>query len=203
MRHIPWRVCARACKQSHCVPRLARASEGRFPRWRGLRIDYRANGAVLAKRQRQKGATIKMYFGRVAVSTICLLLAAGCLTNRSSRPYADLVLQPVPPSESDKDKECAWISSEVAHQESTVQTSTTSEGSSMFAFLSPERQNIADLKSRSSQIQCAGIRGAPTLQAVQPKTLAAPMTLTFDQCFAKCRELTSRSEAQCFDSCRH
>jgi hypothetical protein len=71
----------------------------------------------------------------------------------------------------------------------------------MFAFLSPERQNIADLKSRSSQIRCAGIRTAPTLQAVPPKPLPVPMT--FDQCFAKCRELTHESEAQCFDTCRH
>jgi hypothetical protein len=142
-----------------------------------------------------------MYFARVALGTVCFLLTAGCLSNRPARPYADLVLQPTPTSESERDKECAWIGSEVAHQQSIFQTSTATEGSSNFAFLSPARQNIADLKSRSSQIQCPGISGAPTLQAAKPRILGTPMT--FDQCFAKCRELTPQSETQCFDSCRH
>lgn len=142
-----------------------------------------------------------MYFARVALGTVCLLLAAGCLTNRPTRPYADLVLQPTPTSESERDKECAWIGSEVAHQQSIAQTDAAGEGSSTFAFLSPARQNIADLRSRSSQIQCAGIGGAPALQAAKPKILPTPMT--FDQCFAKCREVTPQSESQCFDSCRH
>jgi hypothetical protein len=30
-----------------------------------------------------------------------------------------------------------------------------------------------------------------------------PSGLTFDQCFAKCRELTKRTAEQCFDACRH
>lgn len=30
-----------------------------------------------------------------------------------------------------------------------------------------------------------------------------PGGLTFDQCFAKCRELTKRTAEQCFDACRH
>ena len=30
-----------------------------------------------------------------------------------------------------------------------------------------------------------------------------PGGLTFDQCFAKCRELTKRTAEQCFDTCRH
>ncbi len=28
-------------------------------------------------------------------------------------------------------------------------------------------------------------------------------SMTFDQCLAKCREVTSRSESECFDACRH
>jgi len=43
---------------------------------------------------------------------------------------------------------------------------------------------------------------------VEPSpAVAAPLQpcagLTFDQCFAKCRELTDRTKAQCFDACRH
>lgn len=53
----------------------------------------------------------------------------------------------------------------------------------------------------------------PTVTAPRPSALppapaaAAPSQsgggLTFDQCFAKCRELTSRTAEQCFDTCRH
>jgi hypothetical protein len=32
---------------------------------------------------------------------------------------------------------------------------------------------------------------------------AAPPSMTLDQCFARCRELTPRTEAECFDTCRH
>jgi len=49
--------------------------------------------------------------------------------------------------------------------------------------------------------------------AIQPVTRQAPAEavaappcpggLTFDQCFAKCRELTKRTAEQCFDTCRH
>lgn len=53
---------------------------------------------------------------------------------------------------------------------------------------------------------------AAAVPAVAGPAAAAPMAapsaqpcggLTFDQCFAKCRELTTRTAEQCFDACRH
>lgn len=41
---------------------------------------------------------------------------------------------------------------------------------------------------------------APAQPVIAPP---CPGGLTFDQCFAKCRELTKRTAEQCFDTCRH
>jgi curli biogenesis system outer membrane secretion channel CsgG len=38
--------------------------------------------------------------------------------------------------------------------------------------------------------------------SLQPSAAGAA-AMTFEQCFSKCRELTSRSETECFDTCRH
>lgn len=48
----------------------------------------------------------------------------------------------------------------------------------------------------------------PSPALVAPPPAVAPASqpcsgLTFDQCFAKCRELTDRTKAECFDVCRH
>ena len=42
----------------------------------------------------------------------------------------------------------------------------------------------------------------PAAQATAPPSQPCG-GLTFDQCFAKCRELTKRTAEQCFDACRH
>jgi len=66
-----------------------------------------------------------------------------------------------------------------------------------------------------AQAQPRALVAAPAPAAVQPviaapaqapaEPVAAPPCpggLTFDQCFAKCRELTKRTAEQCFDACR-
>jgi hypothetical protein len=50
------------------------------------------------------------------------------------------------------------------------------------------------------------IEGEP-MSAAAPPALSVPETaptlepLTFDQCFDRCRELTDRTKAECFDTC--
>jgi hypothetical protein len=49
---------------------------------------------------------------------------------------------------------------------------------------------------------------APSSATAAPPPAIIPLSqscsgLTFDQCFTKCRELTDRTKAQCFDACRH
>lgn len=68
----------------------------------------------------------------------------------------------------------------------------------------------------AAQAQSRALVAAPAAAAIQPviaapaqasaEPVAAPPCpggLTFDQCFAKCRELTKRTAEQCFDACRH
>jgi hypothetical protein len=70
------------------------------------------------------------------------------------------------------------------------------------AYQAKARQDIAYLEARYSQIQCDVIRVAPTAP-ITPTQALSPPAMTFDECYAKCRELTSRTDAECFDTCRH
>ena len=67
-----------------------------------------------------------------------------------------------------------------------------------------------------AQAQSLPLVTAPAAAATRPEIAASaqapagpvaappcPGGLTFDQCFAKCRELTKRTAEQCFDACRH
>jgi len=48
------------------------------------------------------------------------------------------------------------------------------------------------------------VTAAPAQASAEPVAASpCPGGLTFDQCFAKCRELTKRTAEQCFDACRH
>jgi hypothetical protein len=136
---------------------------------------------------------------------VCILAVtlSSCQSNRGNG-YADLMDHPLPTTDAERDSQCAWIRSEVARQQSIAQYGTATATSPMMAVAiqSAARRNIANLQSRSSQIQCDVVRVAPTQPVVAPAQPTAP-AMNFDQCFAKCRELTTRTEAECFDSCRH
>ena len=139
-----------------------------------------------------------------------LLLACGsalvldaCRTNRSNG-YADLVNQPLPSTDAQRDSQCAWIRSEVARQQSIAQYGSATATTPMMAVAiqSAARKNIAYLQSRYSQIQCDVVRVAPTAPVIPAQPPPAP-GMTFDECYSKCRALTSRTDTECFDTCRH
>jgi hypothetical protein len=147
-----------------------------------------------------------------SVSTILAtaLLACGsatmsdaCRANRGNG-YADLVNQPLPSTDSQRDSQCAWIRSEVARQQSIGQMGASMQTNAMMAMAvqAKARQNIAYLQARYSQIQCDVVRVAPTAPAIPAPVQPAP-GMTFDECYSKCRALTSRTDAECFDTCRH
>jgi len=58
-------------------------------------------------------------------------------------------------------------------------------------------QNIAELETRAANLACTA--AFSTSIAPNPSSFA-PMT--FDDCFAKCKELTRRTDEQCFESCK-
>jgi hypothetical protein len=140
-----------------------------------------------------------------ALGVIALAGMSACQTPRNS--YADLVNRPLPTSDAQRDSECSWLRSEMAHQQSIGQLGASMQQTPQMAiaYQSMARRNIAYLQSRFSQIQCDVMRVAPTAPVVtQPPPQPQPAeSMTLDKCFKKCRELTSQTEAQCFDACRH
>jgi hypothetical protein len=142
---------------------------------------------------------------------LALLLACGsaltleaCQTGSRRNTYADLVNQPLPTTDAERDSQCAWIRSEVARQQSIAQFGATVATTPMMAvaYQAAARKNIAYLQSRYSQIQCDVVRVAPIAPAVPAPVQPAP-GMTFDECYSKCRALTSRTDTECFDTCRH
>lgn len=118
------------------------------------------------------------------------LLLAGCATEQ---PRFTTVSSAMPRTDAERDQECASIRSEKARLQSVMAAAATSQYA--LVFQAKARENIAALDSRAAQIQCDVIRVAPTTPAV-------PAKMTLEQCFAKCRELTKQTEAQCFDACK-
>ena len=143
------------------------------------------------------------------VSVGVLTVLGGCQTHRNT--YADLVNQPLPTSDQERNAQCAWIESEIARQQTVGEMGASMQTSPMMAqaYLGMARKNIAYLHSRYSQIQCDVVRVAPTAPAVPPVPPPVPppvntiAPMTIEECVAKCRQLTSRTDAECFDSCRH
>jgi hypothetical protein len=146
-----------------------------------------------------------MGYGRGTMLLLwALALLSGCQTPQRHNAYADLVDRPMPTSDRDRDQECSWLRSEVARQQSLGQFGSATATTPMMAvaFQAAARKNVAFLRSRYSQIQCDVMRVAPTAPVVPAQPSVAP-TMTIEQCVAKCRELTSRTDGECFDSCRH
>jgi hypothetical protein len=146
-----------------------------------------------------------MRHGRWAAILVAALTVVGaCQTAPRRSPSGDLVNRPMPASDRERDGECSWLRSEVARQQSLAQVGSATATTPMMAVAiqAAARRNIADLQSRYSQVQCDVIRVAPTAPAVPVPPPVAP-TMTIEQCVAKCRQLTSRTDGECFDSCRH
>jgi hypothetical protein len=60
-------------------------------------------------------------------------------------------------------------------------------------------QNIAALETKSADLGCVGaFSGTPAA----PNTPAAGVGMTFDECFDKCKQLTRRSDTECFETCK-
>ena len=142
---------------------------------------------------------------------LALLLVSGtaitleaCQSSPRRNAYADLVNEPLPATDAERDSQCAWIRSEVARQQSIAQVGTAVATPPLMAvaYQAAARKNIAYLQSRYSQIQCDVVRVAPTTPIIPTEAQPAP-GMTFDECFSKCRALTSRTGAECFDACRH
>jgi hypothetical protein len=121
-----------------------------------------------------------------------LLLAvatAGCSSTPPRVPTEyDVVLQrPKPTTPEAQRQECSWIETSLERQKSLANyvTATSTYPRVALAYQDETQRNTAVLQSRAQAISC------------QPPAAAT----SFDQCFARCTQYTSRSKDQCFDAC--
>lgn len=126
---------------------------------------------------------------RTGIMLAALVLAA--CESTPERNYWDLMKEPIPESDSERDQECAKLRSEVARMQSAAQYAAVNTPPQWALFWQAKaRDDIAALNSRYSQIQCDVVR------------IKDESRMSFDACFAKCREITDRTESQCFDACK-
>lgn len=120
------------------------------------------------------------------IACVCSLL--GC----ASQPtYLDqLAAKPMPVGEAQVRSECGWIRSEIARMQSI---SATASGQYAMVFQAMARNNIAGLESRAANVGCAA--------AFSNQPLPTSTSNPIQQCVAACKENTSRTAEQCFDSC--
>jgi hypothetical protein len=139
---------------------------------------------------------------RTLVLVGVLAVLSGCHTPHNT--YAELVNEPPPTSDQNRDAQCAWIRSEIARQQTVGEMGASMQTTPMAAamYRGVADKNIAYLQSRYSQIQCDVVRVAPTAPVVPAQPSTAP-TMSLEECVAECRKLTSRTDAECFDACRH
>lgn len=116
--------------------------------------------------------------------------------------------------ESANQKECGDIRAEIARQRSISAQSRQVAAQQDAAYRQspagvrlPSRdleiqaavaQNIAALETKSANLGCAGaFSGSPATSTPTPAT-----GMSFDECFAKCKQLTKRSDTECFETCK-
>jgi hypothetical protein len=114
--------------------------------------------------------------------------------SNSGENYASALLsRPMPATDQERAAECNWIRSEMARQQSLagVGTSIATTPLMAAAYQAAARQNIAALESRAANVQCTAAFNSAQPQSGQ----------SFNQCFSRCQQLTSRTKEQCFDAC--
>ncbi|MBV9361613.1 MAG: hypothetical protein JO292_09485 [Betaproteobacteria bacterium] len=124
---------------------------------------------------------------------ITLAFIAVAMTACSSPPpripteYDVVLTRPKPTTPEAQRQECSWIETSLERQKSLANyvTATSTYPAVALAYQDTTQRNMAVLNSRSQAISCQVAAGAQS----------------FDQCFARCTQYTSRSKEQCFDAC--
>jgi hypothetical protein len=147
------------------------------------------------------------------ISLLAPVVLVGCTTFEPAvpAPGATAYISPpiqraeTPPDpETERNRQCAEIRSEIARQRGlqTVAPTMASTPQLGALFQAKAQQNIAVQESRYAELQCDVIRVVPGTPVITPAGAATGQQMTFDECFKKCTELTSRSKEECFDACK-
>jgi len=124
---------------------------------------------------------------------ITLLTLGGC-ASEPKQSYTDRIAQiPAPTNEAERQSKCTWLRSEIARQQNMAAYAASQvQGTYALAAQMQTRNNIAVVESRASDFGCyAAFSGS------------RPEASSISSCVAACKENTSRTPEQCFDSCNH
>ena len=141
---------------------------------------------------------MKPLFACAGPLVLLLVALSGCKDLVKEEPtYAEgLAARPTPTTSADRRSECAYIRSEIARMQGIAAAAPAMFSSSIYAAAgqAAAQRNIAALETRASETGCrAAFTDAPP---------SSEETMSFDECFAKCKKLTDRSDGECFDSCK-
>jgi hypothetical protein len=123
----------------------------------------------------------------------CILLALCACASKPRPTVYDVVLdRPKPATDEARRQECSWIETALAREKGYATYATASAISPMTAIAHQDaaQRNMVVLESRAQTINCRpafpGARGSG---------------LSLDECFARCKQYTGRTNEQCFDAC--
>ena len=125
---------------------------------------------------------------------------AGCAVQQPS-PYSDvasLLNAPPPQTHEELAQRCMYLRQEIAQQRTIASTAPrVSPGVTILSIQEQASRNIAALTARYASLGC---NEAPVMQG-KPATPQDKGDY-IDLCMAKCKQYTSRTPEQCFDSCK-
>ena len=137
---------------------------------------------------------------RKAWLLIAIAILAGCAAQQPS-PYPDaasLLNAPLPRDQRELARQCLYLRQEIAIQKTKASTAaTTQPGTTILIIQNDAERNIAALTQRSNNLGCDNI-----IDAQSGPTPVEDKGNYIDMCMAKCKQYTSRTPEQCFDSCK-
>jgi hypothetical protein len=129
-----------------------------------------------------------------------IAILAGCAAQRTS-PYPDVasaLSAPLPQNDQELTRQCDYLRQEIAQQRTIESTAaTTLPGTTILSIQEEASQNIAALMAKSAKLGCDAV-----FNAKSEPTATQEYGAHIDTCMAKCKQYTSRTPEQCFDSCK-
>ena len=122
---------------------------------------------------------------KIWAALLFLALCACASAKRAPSEYDVVMKRPKPANEDARRQECSWIATSLERQKTLASyvAATSTYPEIALAQQDATQRNMAVLQSRAQSLNC--------------QTAVS----SFDECFARCTQYTSRSKEQCFDAC--
>ena len=130
---------------------------------------------------------------KIFMVIMALLIMGACSKQRTTQE-APNPPQPNHMTKEKRDAECRRVQRELAQHAMRVHYAVIRGDTGALVGLELEAGHVNRLKARAAELECPEVSN--TFGEAQGGRLS------FDECFKKCKELTSRTDEQCFDACR-